>query len=149
MDAELSKSQVGERRAFIDGRKNRPLRWPQGVYDAILQLKAENPRMPINGDFLKSVNEKCISGINVNGINSWWGRHQREQREGSSGTSASPVMKKEKKMKLERKAAQRDSSDDGKDLSEDKGADEDGDVERQTEVYRNSSISNVNRNSSS
>ena len=52
-------------------------------------------------------------------------------------------------MKLERKAAQRDSSDDGKDLSEEKGADEDGDVERQTEVYRNSSISNVDRNSSS
>ena len=112
MDAELSKSQVGERRAFIDGRKNRPLRWPQGVYDAILQLKEENPRRSINGEFLESVNQKCTSGITVNGIDSWWGRHLREQRDGSSGTSASPVVKK---LKLEKKAAQRDSSGDGKD----------------------------------
>ena len=149
MDAQDAKSLVGERRVIKDGRKNRPLRWPQGVYDAILQLQAENPRMPINGDFLKSVNEKCISGINVNGINSWWGRHLREQREGSSGTSTSPVVQKEKEVNLKRKAAQLDSSVNVKDPSEDEGAGEDGDVERQTKVYRNSSISNVDRNSSS
>ena len=149
MDAQDAKSLVGERRVIIDGRKNKPLRWPQGVYDAILQLKAENPRRPINGEFLESVNQKCTSGITVNGINSWWGRHLREQRDGSSGTSASTVVEKEKKVKLERKAAQRDSSEDGKDPSEEKGAGEDGDVEQQTKVYRNSSNSNVDRNSSS
>ena len=138
MDDEDPKSLVGEGRAIIDGRKNKPLRWPQGVYDAILQLKAENPRRPINEDFLKIVNQKCKSGINVNGINSWWGRHQRQQREGSSGTSASPVQK-EKKLKLKRKASRRDTSEDGEDTSEEKDAGNDSDDERVPKVNLNSS----------
>ena len=128
MDDEDPKSLVGEGRAIIDGRKNKPLRWPQGVYDAILQLKAENPRRPINEDFLKSVYQKCQSGINVNGINSWWGRHQWQQRGGLSGTSASPVQK-EKKLKLKRKASRRDTSEDGEDSSEEKDTGKDNDDE--------------------
>ncbi len=119
------------------------------MYDATLQLKAENPRRPINGEFLKSVNQKCISGINVNGINSWWGRHLREQREGLSGTSASPVVQKEKEVNLKRKAAQLDSSVNVKDPSEDEGAGGNSDDEWVLKVNRNFSISNVNRNSSS
>jgi hypothetical protein len=106
-------------RASEDGRRFKPLKWPQGVYDAILQLKKEDPMRVINGDFLDSVNKKCKSGIPLNGVKSWWNRHQLKQREGSSGTSASPGVKKEKKVKLERKASRPVSSDDGEDSTED------------------------------
>ena len=89
------------------------------MYDAILELKAENPERKINEDFLDSVNKKCKSGININGIKSWFGRHQREQREGSSGTSASPDVQREKKVKLKGKVSRPVSNDDDKDSNTD------------------------------
>jgi hypothetical protein len=113
--------QKRETRASIDGRKNKPLKWPQGVYDAILQLKEEDPTRLINGDFLKSVNQICKSEINLNGIKSWWNRHQNKQREGASGTSASPGVKKEEKVKLKIKASRRVFSEDDEDSTEDGG----------------------------
>ena len=104
----------------VDGRKNKPLKWPIPVYEAIIQLKAEDPSRPINADFLKSVNNIFVSGITTHAINSWWGRHQRESRERSSGTSASPSVKKEeKKVKLTKKKSLLDSDDDDEDYTED------------------------------
>ena len=104
----------------VDGRKNKPLKWPIPVYEAIIQLKAEDPLRPINADFLKSVNNIFVSGITTPAINSWWGRHQRESRERSSGTSASPSVKKEeKKVKLTKKKSLLDSDDDDEDYTED------------------------------
>ena len=111
--------QKRETRASIDGRKNKPLKWSQGVYDAILQLKEEDPTRLINDDFLKSVNQICKSGISLYGIKGWWNRHQLKQREGSSGTSASPGVQKEKKVKLKGKASRRVSSEDDEDSNKD------------------------------
>ncbi len=89
------------------------------MYDAILQLKAENPERKINEDFFDGVNQICKSGINLNGIKGWWNRHQREQREGSSGTSASPDVQREKKVKLKGKVSRRVSNDDDEDSNTD------------------------------
>ena len=42
-----------EGRAIVDGRKNKKFAWPDGVYDAIIELKKKEPKRPINDDFLK------------------------------------------------------------------------------------------------
>jgi hypothetical protein len=106
------------------------------VYNAILELKERDPIRPINADFLKSVNKRCKSGISVNGVNCWWGRHQKKLREEKAGTSASPGVQKEKKGKLKRKAAQLASSEDGEDSGEQEGANGDSDDDRDPQVNR-------------
>jgi hypothetical protein len=136
MDKQEAKSSGDEGRAIVDGRKNKPLRWPDGVYEVIIELNAKNPRRPINDDFLKRVNKKCKSGITVNGINGWWGRHLRKQKAESSGTSASPGVQQEKKGKLKRKAAQLASSEDSEDSGEEESSGEDSDVDFEPKVMK-------------
>ena len=128
-DKEEADATKDEGRAIVDGRKKKNYAWPPGVYDAIIELKKKDPKRPINGDFLKSVNQIFKSGINVNGIASWWGRHLSKQREGSSGTSASPGVQKEKGKK--RKAALLSSSEDSSDSDEKDGANGDRDDDHQ------------------
>ncbi len=106
------------------------------MYKAIIELKEKDPKRPINADFLKSVNNRCKSGINVNGVNSWWGRHQNKLRDKKAGTSASPGVQKEKKGKLKREAAQLASSEDGEDSGEQEGVGGESDDYRDPKVNR-------------
>jgi hypothetical protein len=133
-DKEEADASKDEGSAIVDGRKKKNYAWPDGVYDAIIELKEKDPKRPINDDFLKSVNKRCKSGINVNGVNSWWCRHQRKLKVEKAGTSASPGVQKEK---LKRKAAQPASSEDGEDSDEKEGANNgDRDDDRQPQVNR-------------
>ena len=103
-DKEEAESSGDEGCTIVDGRKKKKnYAWPPGVYEAIIELKRKDPKRPINDDFLKSVNKRCKSGISVNGVNSWWCRHQRKVKVEKAGTSASPGVQKEKGKK--RKAA--------------------------------------------
>ena len=103
-DKEEAESSGDEGCTIVDGRKKKKnYAWPSGVYEAIIELKKKDPKRPINADFLKSVNKRCKSGISVNGVNSWWCRHQRKVKVEKAGTSASPGVQKEKGKK--RKAA--------------------------------------------
>ncbi len=121
---------------IVDGRKNKKFAWPDGVYEAILELKEKDPDRLINANFLKSVNKICKSGISVNGVKSWWGRHQKKLKVEKAGTSASPGVQKEKKGKLKRKAAQLASSEDSEDSGEHEGADGGSDDDRNPQVNR-------------
>ena len=103
-DKQEAESSGDEGRTIVDGRKKKKnYAWPPGVYEAIIELKKKDPKKSINDDFLKSVNKRCKSGISVNGVNSWWCRHQRKVKVEKAGTSASPGVQKEKGKK--RKAA--------------------------------------------
>ena len=119
-DKDEAESSGDEGRTIVDGRKKKNYAWPPGVYDAIIELKKKDPKRPINDDFLKSVNKRCKSGISVNGVNSWWCRHQRKVKVEKAGTSASPGVQKEKGKK--RKAALPSSSEDSVDSDEKEGA---------------------------
>ena len=86
-DKQEAESSGDEGRTIVDGRKKKKnYAWPHGVYEAIIELKKKDPKRPINDDFLKSVNKRCKSGISVNGVNSWWCRHQRKVKVEKAGT---------------------------------------------------------------
>ena len=132
-DKDEAESSGDEGRTIVDGRKKKKnYAWPPGVYEAIIELKKKDPKRPINDDFLKSVNKRCKSGISVNGVNSWWCRHQREVKVEKAGTSASPGVQKEKGKK--RKAALLSSSEDSSVSDEKEGANGDRDDDHQPQV---------------
>ena len=129
-DKDEAESSGDEGRTIVDGRKKKKnYAWPPGVYEAIIELKKKDPKRPINDDFLKSVNKRCKSGISVNGVDSWWCRHQRKVKVEKAGTSASPGVQKEKGKK--RKAALPSSSEDSVDSDEKEGANGDRDDDHQ------------------